>query len=254
MFERNGDEPHDAASTMKVAVLAALHRAGADPGEPVPVVNGFVSRAGGEFANDPERDSDPVPWTLLGATVPLGLLTERMITHSSNLATNLCLARAGHEAVDEVWRRAGATRSASPRGIEDHPARAAGLHNLVTARDLVRLLQSLDGDPELFALLERNAFRGDLAAGLPPGTRVAFKNGWIPGARHCVGLVSPEDCPPYLLAVCYTGPLASGADGAEADPAARLVARVSAAVWARRHTITRAGGRTAPPVLPEPVR
>ncbi|MFE6865052.1 serine hydrolase [Kitasatospora sp. NPDC057692] len=245
VFERNGDEPHDAASTMKVAVLAALHRVGADPRAPVPVVNAFVSRAGGEFANDPDRDSDPVPWTLLGATVPLGLLTERMITHSSNLATNLCLARAGHGAVAEVWRRAGATRSASPRGIEDHPARAAGVHNRVTARDLVRLLQSLDGEPELLALLERNAFRVDLAAGLPPGTRVAFKNGWLPGVRHCVGLVRPDDCPPYLLAVCYTGPLASGADEAAADPAARLVARISAAVWERRRAISRAGAGTA---------
>lgn len=238
VFERGGDEPHYAASTMKIAVLAALHRAGADPDEAVPVVNSFASRAGGRFANDPDQDSDPVPWGLLGGTAPLGLLAERMITHSSNLATNLCLARAGHEAVAEVWRRAGATRSGSPRGIEDHPAREAGLHNRVTARDLVRLLQSLAGEPELLALLERNAFRVDLAAGLPPGTAVAFKNGWVPGARHCVGLVRPGDCPPYLLAVCYTGPLATGADGAEDDPAARLVARVSAAVWARRHTIT----------------
>ncbi|MER7703695.1 serine hydrolase [Kitasatospora sp. NPDC097605] len=247
VFERNGDEPHDAASTMKVAVLAALRRAGADPREPVSVVNTFLSRAGGEFANDPDWDSDPVPWTLLGATVPLGLLTERMITHSSNLATNLCLARAGHAAVEEVWRRAGAARSASPRGIEDYPARDAGVHNLVTARDLVRLLQSLDGEPELLELLERNSFRVDLAAGLPPGTRVAFKNGWFPGVRHCVALVHPEDCPPYLLAVCYTGPLASGADEAAADPAARLLARVSAAVWERRHAISAVGAGSAAP-------
>ncbi|MER5354592.1 serine hydrolase [Kitasatospora sp. NPDC002551] len=248
VFERNGDVAHDAASTMKVAVLAALHRAGADLGAPVPVVNTFTSRAGGEFGNDPDRDSDPVPWTLLGATVPLGLLAERMITHSSNLATNLCLARAGHEAVDEVWHRAGATRSASPRGIEDYRARDAGVHNRVTARDLVRLLQSLDGEPQVLALLERNAFRVDLAAGLPPGTRVAFKNGWFPGVRHCVGLVTPEDCPPYLLAVCYTGPLASGADEAAADPAARLLARVSAAVWERRHAISAVGAGSS--VLP----
>ncbi|MEV6973051.1 serine hydrolase [Kitasatospora sp. NPDC093806] len=237
VFERAGDEPHDAASTMKVAVLAALHRSGADLDAHVPVVNAFESRAGGEFGNDPDWDSDPVPWALLGRTAPLGLLAERMITHSSNLATNLCLARTGHAAVAEAWRRAGATHSASPRGIEDYRARDAGVHNRVTARDLVRLLQSLEGEPELLALLERNAFRVDLAAGLPPGTRVAFKNGWFPGVRHSVGLVHPADCPPYLLAVCYTGPLASGADEAAADPAARLVARISAAVWARRHRI-----------------
>ncbi|MFB6893203.1 serine hydrolase [Kitasatospora sp. NPDC056327] len=252
VFERAGGVPHDAASTMKVAVLAALHRARADFGAPVAVVNSFVSRAGGRFANDPAWDSDPVPWTLLGGTAPLGLLAERMITHSSNLATNLCLDRVGHEAVAEVWRRAGATGSGSPRGIEDYPARDAGVHNRVTARDLVRLLQSLDGEPEVLGLLERNTFRVDLAAGLPPGTRVAFKNGWFPGVRHCAALVRPDDCPPYLLAVCYTGPLASGADGAAEDPAARLLARVSAVVWARRHAVTRAA--PAPPDPPGPAR
>ncbi|MEE1822739.1 class A beta-lactamase-related serine hydrolase [Streptomyces sp. BE20] len=258
VFARAGDEPHDAASTMKVAVLAALHRSGVDLDARVPVVNAFASAAGGEFGNDPDWDSDPVPWSLLGRTAPLRLLAERMITHSSNLATNLCLARTGHAAVAGAWRRAGATHSSSPRGIEDHRARDAGLHNRVTARDLVRLLQSLDGEPELLALLERNAFRVDLAAGLPPGTRVAFKNGWFPGVRHSVGLVHPDDCPPYLLAVCYTGPLASGADEAEADPAARLVARISAEVWRRRHAVTRtptgpAGATgTAPAARPGP--
>ncbi|MER7765471.1 serine hydrolase [Kitasatospora sp. NPDC096140] len=235
VFVRNPDVLHDAASTMKVAVLAALCRGGVNLGAEVPVVNRFTSAVGGEFRNDPEYDSDPLPWELLGAHVPLSLLAERMITHSSNLATNLCLARTTPQSIAEVWRRAGATRSSTPRGIEDYAARAAGVNNLVSARDLVRLLHSLAGEPELLALLEDNDFRVDLAAGLPPSTRIAFKNGWIPGARHCVGLVHPYDCPPYLLAVCYTGPLANGAD--RADPAARLLARISAAVWRRRHEI-----------------
>ncbi|MER6304089.1 serine hydrolase [Kitasatospora sp. NPDC001539] len=238
VFTRAPDELHDAASTMKVAVLAALTRSGVNLDAEVPVVNRHRSAVGGEFANDPDWDSDPLPWELLGTHVPLRLLAERMITHSSNLATNLCLARTEPGAVAEVWRRAGATRSASPRGIEDYAARDAGVHNLVSARDLVRLLHSLADEPELLALLEHNSFRVDLAAGLPPGTRIAFKNGWIPGVRHCVGLVHPYDCPPYLIAVCYTGPLASGAD--RGDPAARLLARVSAAVWKRRKLISTA--------------
>ncbi|GGU72899.1 hypothetical protein GCM10010502_25630 [Kitasatospora aureofaciens] len=236
VFMRAPDELHDAASTMKIAVLAALTRSGANLDAEVPVVNRFESVVGGDFGNDPDWDSDPLPWELLGTHVPLRLLAERMITHSSNLATNLCLGRTDQRAVAEVWRQAGATHSASPRGIEDYAARAAGIHNRVSARDLVRLLHSLADEPELLGLLERNDFRVDLAAGLPPGTRIAFKNGWIPGARHCVGLVHPYDCPPYLIAVCYTGPLASGAD--RGDPAARLLARVSAAVWKRREEIT----------------
>ncbi|MFJ8621404.1 serine hydrolase [Kitasatospora sp. NPDC093550] len=239
VFVHNPDELHDAASTMKVAVLAALTRSGMNLDAEVPVVNRFESVVGGDFGNDPDYDSDPLPWELLGTHVPLRLLVERMITHSSNLATNICLARTTPQAIAEVWRRAGATDSATPRGIEDYAARAAGVHNLVSARDLVRLLHSLRDEPELLDLLECNEFRVDLAAGIPPGVPIAFKNGWIPGARHCVGLVAPMDCPPYLLAVCYTGPLATGAD--HGDPAGRLLARVSAAVWKRRKEIGRTG-------------
>ncbi|GAB2688070.1 serine hydrolase [Kitasatospora kifunensis] len=242
---RNAQVPHDAASTMKVAVLAALYRSGLDLDAEVPVVNRFVSAAGGSFANDPDYDSDPEPWrrvsqgpaTVQAGTASLRWLAERMITHSSNLATNLCLAQVGHAAVAEAWRSAGATHSASPRGIEDYPARAAGLHNQVTALDLLRLLQSLE--EELLPLLERNTWRVDLAAGLPPGCRIAFKNGWFAGVRHSVGVVRPPDTAPYVIAVCYTGPLASGDD--ELDPAAGLLARVSARAWARRGEL--AGGR-----------
>ncbi|MBO1414864.1 serine hydrolase [Streptomyces sp. FH025] len=236
VFVRAPDVLHDAASTMKVAVLAALVRSGVNLDAEVPVVNRFESVVGGEFGNDPDWDSDPLPWELLGTHVPLSLLAERMITHSSNLATNLCLARTDPRAVAEVWRSAGATRSSSPRGIEDYAARDAGVHNRVSARDLVRLLRSIGDVPELLELLERNEFRVDLAAGLPSNTRIAFKNGWFPGVRHCVGLVHPADCPPYLIAVCYTGPLANGAD--HTDPAARLLARISAAVWERRDAIS----------------
>ncbi|MFE7524336.1 serine hydrolase [Kitasatospora sp. NPDC057542] len=244
VFARNPDELHDAASTMKVAVLAALCRSGVNLDAEVPVVNRFESVVGGEFGNDPDRDSDPLPWELLGTHVPLRLLAERMITHSSNLATNICLARTTRQAVTEVWRRAGATRSSTPRGIEDHAARARGVHNRVSARDLVRLLRSLAEEPELLALLECNEFRVDLAAGLPSNTRIAFKNGWIPGTRLSVGLVQAADCPPYLIAVCYTGPLADGTD--RTDPAARLLARISKAVWDRREQISGPGASTRP--------
>ncbi|MFB7669291.1 serine hydrolase [Kitasatospora sp. NPDC056138] len=247
---RNAEVLHDAASTMKMAVLAAVYRSGLDLDAAVPVVNRFTSAVGGSYGNAREWDSDPEPWQLLDAgsapdsapdrspvpaSAPLRWLAERMITHSSNLATNLCLARVGGPAVAEAWRQANATRSSSPRGIEDFPARDAGVHNRVTALDLVRLLESLE--PDLLALLERNTWRVDLAAGLPPGTRIAFKNGWFPGVRHCAAVVHPEDCAPYALAVCYTGPLASGHD--DIDPAAGLLARISARVWDRRHELAR---------------
>ncbi|MCC9307902.1 class A beta-lactamase-related serine hydrolase [Kitasatospora sp. RB6PN24] len=232
---RNERVPHEAASTMKMAVLAALYRGGLDWEQPVPVINSFRSAAGGEYANTRDWDSDPLPWQHLGERVPLRWLAERMVTHSSNLATNLCLGQVGAPAVAQVWHRAGAV-GRTPRGIEDHAARQAGMHNRVSALDLVLLLESLE--PEVLAMLEHNAHRVDLAAGLPPGTRLAGKNGWLPGARHSAAVVRPTDAPPYALAVCYTGPLANGED--VHDPAARLLARISAGVWQRRHAIAAA--------------
>jgi beta-lactamase class A len=232
---RNADAPHEAASTMKVAVLAALYRAGVPLDEHIPVVNRFGSAVGGWFGIDPAEDGDPEPWRLLdGGRAQLRWLAERMVMHSSNLATNLCVARLPPGAADAVWRSAGATGSRTPRGVEDLAAREAGIRNVTTAHDLLRLLRSLE--PELLALLERNVWRVDLAAGLPPGTRVAFKNGWIRGARHSAGVIYPRDTAPYVLATCYSGPLATGSD--EADPAARLLARVSAGVWRRRREIS----------------
>jgi beta-lactamase class A len=74
----------------------------------------------------------------------------------------------------------------------------------------------------------------DLAAGLPPGTRIAHKNGWIPGVRHGAGVVFPADAPPYAIAVCTSTPLAVNEQNAAA---CQLVARIAAASWADRHTL-----------------
>lgn len=226
------DTPHDAASTMKVAVLAALYRSGLDLDTPVPVRDCFTSAVPGTvFGNRIGLDSDPEPWRRVGGHATLRWLAERMITRSSNLATNLCLERVGLAALAQVWRSAGATHSVTGRFIEDYAARGVGIANLVTAADLVRLLWWLQ--PDELDLLARNEYRVDLAAGLPAGTRIAFKNGWFPGLRHSAGIVYPADTPPYAIAICYTGPLASG--DARDDPAAALLARISAQIWARRH-------------------
>jgi beta-lactamase class A len=74
----------------------------------------------------------------------------------------------------------------------------------------------------------------DLAAGLPPGTRIAHKNGWVEGVRHGAGVVFPEDAPPYAIVVATTTPLADAEDG---DDACTLIARVAAASWEDRHQI-----------------
>jgi len=243
-FARNPDTTHYAASTMKVAVLAAVYRA-AEAGDldldaEVPVHNEFRSAApdAARFGCDPGEDSDAEVWQRLGGTATLRWLARRMIVVSGNLATNLCLDAVGTAAVNQVYAAAGARHSVVGRGIEDAPARAAGLTNLVTAADLAALLDALlagrltgeAATAEMRALLLAQERGEDLASGLPPGTRIAHKNGWVDGVRHGAGVIYPADADPYVLVCCTTTALSQA-------QACALLARVAAASWADRARI-----------------
>jgi beta-lactamase class A len=253
-YEHAADVTHYAASTMKIPVLVALHRA-ADDGSvdldsAVPVRNEFHSAAVGapRFGCTPQDDNDPAVWERLGGTAPLRWLADRMIVRSSNLATNIVLSYVGLDAVAQVWQRAGARHSRTGRGIEDAAAREAGIANLVTAADLAALLGAiaagaagsrspLAGRRTCQAVLDvlvRQEYGAELRAGLPAGTRVAQKDGWVPGIRHAAAAVFPDDAPPYALVVCTTAP-------ADDPGAGRLITRVAAAGWADRHQL--AGAR-----------
>ncbi|SCL15672.1 beta-lactamase class A [Micromonospora nigra] len=250
-WTRHADAPHYAASTMKVAVLAALHRAAEagrlDPDAPVEVRNDFTSARPGapRFTCARHFDNDQVVWDRLHRPASLRWLAERMIVRSSNLATNLVIEHVGLPAVAEVWALVGARHSVTGRGIEDFAAREAGVTNLVTAADLAALLGALaDGATApgplaapaacaaMLDVLCAQEFRDDLAEGLPPGTRIAHKSGWVRGVRHGAGVVFPDDAPPYLVVTCTSTDLVD----ADAD-ACRLVAEVSAAAWAARHDL-----------------
>ncbi|WP_433534800.1 serine hydrolase [Micromonospora sp. CA-249363] len=250
-WTRHAHAGHYAASTMKVAVLGALHRAAEagtlDLDAHVPVVNEFDSAQPGapRFSCAPHYDNDDAVWDRLGATASLRWLAERMIVRSSNLATNLVIGHVGLPAVAQVWAVAGARDSVTGRGIEDFAARDAGITNTVTAADLAAVLGALAsgattpgplaspaGCAAMLDVLLAQEHREDLAAGLPEGTRIALKNGWVRGVRHGVGVVLPDDAPPYVIAVCTTTDLGDGD-----DDACQLLARVSARVWAARHRL-----------------
>lgn len=252
-WTRHPDTTHYAASMMKVAVLVALYRiveAGhLDPDSAVPVRNEFDSARPGaaRFSCARHYDNDDAVWARVGDTAPLRWLAEHMITRSSNLATNLLLDRVGLPAVADAWARGGARHSVTGRGIEDFAARAAGITNLVTAADLAALLGNLAlgatqpgplAAPESCAamldILTGQEHREDLAAGLPAGTRIAHKNGWVRGVRHSAGIVYPDDVPPYVIAVCTT---ADPTDASPDDDACQLIADISARAFAQRHQL-----------------
>ncbi|HCT75429.1 MAG TPA: serine hydrolase [Micromonosporaceae bacterium] len=236
-FVRAEHELHYAASTMKVGVMVAAFRAFPDLDQPVLVHNSHRSAVEGKaaFGNDIEEDGDPEVWQRMGTQVPLRWLVTRMIVRSSNLATNLVLGLLDAPSVNQVWRDAGAPNAHTDRGIEDYAARQLGITNEVTAADLSALMNALavgrlaDPEPtaEMMEILCAQEYLDDFAQGLPPGTRMASKNGWVTGVRHSTAVIYPGDAQPYLLTVCTTGKLPD-------EQACALLGRVATASWQDR--------------------
>jgi beta-lactamase class A len=234
------DARHYSASIMKLPILVAVHRlverGQLDLDRRVTVHNDFASRLPGHrFSLDRGEDSDPATWAAFGAEETLGVLVHRMVTVSGNLATDLVLDEVGTEEVAAVLADAGCSeRTAIVRGIEDYPARDAGIDNLITADDMARLLVALgDGrlaGPEASAACERTLqqqeYRNGIPAGLPDGLVVGNKTGWISSVNHDVALVRAPGMPPVGLAVLVSAP------GTEEEREAGI-ARIAAAAWAQ---------------------
>ena len=139
----------------------------------------------------------------------------------------------GAGAVAEVLGDAGCSdTTVLPRGIEDAVAREAGLDNVVTAADLGLVLRGVAARTlapegtcaEIESVLARQQHRDGVPAGLPPGTYVANKTGWVDGVSHDVALVRPEGRPAYVLVVLTTVDLPE-------ETASALIADVSRTVW-----------------------
>ena len=223
-----------AASTMKVPVMMELFRR-ADAGElsfdaPVRVENAFVSIAdGSSYALSPDDDSDTELYRRVGQSVPMDELVRRMITRSSNLATNLLIARARPERIAELMERIGARDMHVLRGVEDNAAFRAGMNNTTTAYALMRVMRAVHdtaavGAREMQEILSRQEFREMIPAGVPQGTRVANKTGSITRVAHDAALVYPPGRAPYVLVVLTRG-------FADHDVAAATGRDISRAVW-----------------------
>jgi beta-lactamase class A len=215
----NPDLRFHAASTMKLPVLLELGRR-IDAGEmrwtdSIPVKNSFASIVDGSpFSLDRSGDGDTTVYGFLGMRLPLRQLAHRMIVRSSNLATNLLIERLDATRVTALIRRLGADSMLVLRGVEDGKAYAQRLNNTTTARDLGTLLLALAGGralrsgttTELLGILEAQEYNDGIPAGLPQGTRVAHKTGWITATWHDAALVYPAgDARPYALVILSRG-------------------------------------------------
>jgi beta-lactamase class A len=242
-YVRDEDQTFHAASTMKVPVMMALFQA-IDNGElrldqPIPVRNEFTSLADGSpFALDAKDDGDPDLYQAVGSTRPLEELIRRMITRSSNLATNLLIEKIGASRAQDLIRGLGGYHTIILRGVEDEKAYQAGLNNVTAPEDLAIALAALvqgtsfkpASNEKMIEFLKAQEFNEKIPAGLPPGTPVAHKTGDITGFHHDAAIVYPPGEKPYILVVMTEG-------YQDEKDANRTIAAISQVVWERRADI-----------------
>lgn len=208
-----------AASTMKVPVMIQLFR-DRDAGrltldDSVPITNDFRSILDGSpYQLDKADDSDSTLYDLVGRKRTIRQLVDLMETVSSNLATNLLIALVDAKRANATAHALGADSILVLRGVEDGKAYRAGMNNTTTARDLGMLFTALAqyraASPaacrEMLDILGRQHFTEGIPAGLPEGTRVEHKTGWIGGVvYHDAGIVRPAGRAPYVLVVLTGG-------------------------------------------------
>jgi beta-lactamase class A len=231
------DDSFHAASTFKLCVMMeAYHQAQTGPlplDERLAVRNEFSSIVDGSpFSLSARDDGETGLYEHLGESLPLRDLVRRMITRSSNLATNLLVERLGAERINAYMLALGAQGLLVRRGVEDNKAFALGLNNAATARGLMQILVRLaegqvvspQASEEMIAILKEQHFNEGIPAGLPAGVPVAHKTGWNDKLYHDAAIVFPPGRRPYVLAVLTRGL-------AEDQEAPALVAALSRSIY-----------------------
>lgn len=165
-----------------------------------------------------------------GAELTLLDLATLMIVVSDNSATNVLIDRLGLVTIQQSIARLGLTWTRLGRKMYDFEARARGLDNVATARDIARLLHRIyrgDGLSVASAAEARRILGGQqLNAGLParlPYETVWHKTGNLPGLLHDAGWIEREGR--AAIVVAFSDQLANDGDGAQA------LASIGEAVW-----------------------
>lgn len=240
-WEQDADAPAYSASLMKLPIANAaerLHQRGnLDLDTEVLVHDEFDSVVAGErYVLDRDDDQDDATWDGRGGPTTLRELRRRALVLSGNLATNVLLEHVGLDEVAAVVGEAGCSDATQVvRGIDDAPAQREGLSNVVTARDLGRLLAHTP--PGVEEVLLGQHYRDAIPAGLPAGTRIANKTGWIDGHTHDMAIVRPgpgqdgrdgQGSEPFALVVL------TRLAGVSYDDGNRRIAALAAQAWERR--------------------
>ena len=231
----NGSRLFHAASTMKVPVLIELFRQASlgrfSLDDSLLVRNEFKSIVDGSLYAI-EDDSDDAIYKRLGGDMSLRELAYRMITVSSNLATNILIDFVSADSVQATSERLGTIRSTTLRGVEDILAFEQGLSNQMTSRDLATLMEALrtgtavseEADAEMVNMLLDQQFNSMIASGLPDGVRVAHKTGSITRIHHDAAIVYPPRGESFTMVI-----MTEGLENREES--SRLIAQIAANIY-----------------------
>lgn len=204
------------ASTLKLAVLVAAARM-LQAGEltldqPVTAARTWPSDHDGEpFGFDGEEvDSG---WPTDERELPVAEILERMITVSSNEATNVIFDLTGAPAVAQVFADAGCISSAMGRKYGDMRAYAhAGQVSFCSAGDLALLMAAtvsgrLVGPQWTEYMTSLLARQQDAVIGavVPEGVPWGSKSGWVDGIRHDAAYIGQPGPSALALSICTQG-------------------------------------------------
>ena len=226
-----------AASTMKLPVMMAIFKRADQKkiplNEPVEIKNSFYSIVdGSQYRLNRDDDSDQEIYSRIGQSMPVIQLVDRMITWSSNLATNLLIEKIKADNVTALMRELGANEIQVLRGVEDPKAFQAGKNNTTTAYDLMLLLKLIAENKfmnrrvceKMVEILSSQRFNDGIPAGLPTATRVAHKTGNITKHNHDAAIVYAPGRKPYVIVVLTKGI-------AEQKRSSKLIADISRVVY-----------------------
>jgi beta-lactamase class A len=207
-----------AASTMKTPVLIETFKQAAAGkfriDDEMLIKNEFKSIVDGSvYTLDPADDSETDLYTKINTKLPISDVLHRMITRSSNLATNLVIDLVGAENANKTMREYGASDIQVLRGVEDNKAFTKGLNNTVTAWDLLLIMEALANGKAVDAassaamikILMDQELTDKIPKKLPPGVKVASKSGSITAVSHDSGIVYLPDGRKYVIVLLSKG-------------------------------------------------
>lgn len=219
------DEVFFSASTIKIPVMVAVYRR---------IDEGKLSY--GDAFQTTEEDwaagAGWLRWDTPGAQTTVEDSLWLMITQSDNVATNSLIRMVGgRDYVNEVARSLGAENTVLYEKLSSERAAVPSLDNRTTPRDIATMLQTIQkGDAasdfaceEMIGLLEQNNLEFWMEAGVPEGTLVANKAGWLDATYNDAGIVEYKDRP-YVLATFTKY-------GEKMERGQQTLSGVSEAVW-----------------------